>query len=150
MEKSEAKALALELMKKHGLLPEWEFAFSYAKRRFGSCSYRTKTIHLSLELTELNDIEPVRNTILHEIAHALTPKNRHGIMWKKKALEIGCDGKRCYDHHEVATPPPQYKAVCSTCGHAYERHTKVHGERSCSHCSRTFNRDFLLIFVKQY
>lgn len=71
----EAKKMAEEEMKKHGLL-EWSFSFDNAIERFGSCRLTSKKISLSKKLIELNSIERVRNTLLHEIAHALAP---HGL-----------------------------------------------------------------------
>ena len=38
--------------------------------------------------------EEVKNTLLHEIAHALVgPGHRHNRVWRQKAREIGCDAK---------------------------------------------------------
>jgi predicted SprT family Zn-dependent metalloprotease len=53
---------------------------------------------MSRLLVSLNDKREVRETILHEIAHALAgPKVRaHGREWGEIALRIGCNGRRCY------------------------------------------------------
>ena len=72
MNLKDAEELALSLMRKHGL-SHWEFGFDRAKRRFGACNFSKKRISLSKYLTEVNEIEQVRDTILHEIAHALAP-----------------------------------------------------------------------------
>jgi SprT-like family len=97
MDLMEARALALELMKEHGL-EFWYFEFDNAKRRFGICRYNRRTIGLSRNLVLLSNKEQVKDTILHEIAHALVgPGYGHSWVWKRMALEIGCDGNRCYD-----------------------------------------------------
>ena len=87
MDTSEAKELAVSLMCKHALVSKgWSFQFDESVRRFGLCSYRTKTISLSRTLVELNPIEQVRDTILHEVAHALAgPTAKHGTVWKLMA-----------------------------------------------------------------
>jgi predicted SprT family Zn-dependent metalloprotease len=136
----EAKNLAIDLMAKHGILDQgWRFQYDNARRRFGSCSYRTKTISLSKHLVSLNDLENVKDTILHEIAHALTPGHGHDRVWQRKAIEIGCNGKRCYSSFDVQQPESRYIAECSGCGHTHRRHKMTdrlkYGSQSCGRCS---------------
>lgn len=100
MQLVDADNLAMQLMWEHGLDIEsgWGFQFDNARRRFGLCNYRTKTISLSAPLTLLNEEESVRQTLLHEIAHALVPAGEHhGSVWRAKAISIGHSGNRCYD-----------------------------------------------------
>lgn len=82
-------------------LEGWTLTFKRRIQRFrtaGTCYYRRKTITLAPVYVELNSDENVTDTILHEIAHALLPPGAgHGDTWKRKAIEIGCDGKRTYD-----------------------------------------------------
>lgn len=148
MELHKAQELANELMQKHGIKEKgWRFAFDNARRRFGSCKYRPKLITLSKQLTSLNDEYRVKNTILHEIAHALTPGHHHDWVWKAKAREIGCDGDRCYSGEEVATPESKYIAICSGCGTTHKKHRKPTRASSCGHCSGgRFNPTFKLEF----
>merc|ERR1711964_110891 len=38
----------------------------------------------------------IKNTLLHEIAHAIAgQEHHHDKVWKKIALSIGCNGERC-------------------------------------------------------
>lgn len=145
---SEAKALAIELMDKHGLLDlRWSFEFDNAKRRFGCCRYGSKKITLSKELVSLNDTARVTNTILHEIAHALVGHGHgHDSVWKRKALEIGCDGNRCFSSKNTTLVEANYQAVCKKCGHTHNRHRQPQRQTSCGACSNKFDRDNLLIF----
>ncbi|HYO07513.1 MAG TPA: SprT-like domain-containing protein, partial [Tepidisphaeraceae bacterium] len=76
-----ARLLTRSLMNQHGL-SDWRFDFDHARRRFGSCRPRQKLITLSRHLVFLNEEPEVRDTILHEIAHALTPGDGHGRRWK--------------------------------------------------------------------
>mgnify|MGYP003350792872 FL=1 len=136
----EAKQLAETLMYQHGITQQgWRFEFDNAKRRFGVCRYRSKTIGLSKSLTALNEVGRVKNTILHEIAHALVGAGHgHNWVWQRKAIEIGCDGKRCYSGEVTNTPESRYIAICPKCNHTHKRHklscrTK---SSSCGKCSQ--------------
>ena len=146
----EAQTLAIQLMVKHGLLEQnWYFEFDNAKRRFGCCNYRYKRISLSKELVQLNDEARVKNTILHEIAHALVGRGHgHDHVWKAKAREIGCDGNRCYSSETTITPEANYQATCPKCGHVHKRHKRprTNSLQSCGKCSRVFDRTRLLIY----
>lgn len=148
MELKAAESLAIELMNQHGIINDgWYFEFDSAKKRFGSCNYRDKKITLSKPLTELNDEARVKNTILHEIAHALCIGEGHNKIWKAKAKEIGCDGSRCFSSKEVATPESKYIATCSGCNHEHKRDRITKGIRySCQYCDSKFNTNFLLNF----
>jgi SprT-like family protein len=66
-------------------LQRWSLVFRQARSSFGICDGRQKRITISAPLTLLNDIDEVRNTILHEIAHALTTDRGHGRLWKEGA-----------------------------------------------------------------
>jgi predicted SprT family Zn-dependent metalloprotease len=137
MELSKAHDLAIRLMEKHNLIiAGWRFQFDNAKRRFGCCKYRSKMITLSKYLTELNNETRIRNTILHEIAHALTPGQHHNNVWRSKAREIGCDGERCYSALAVEVPKARYVAVCPGCGNTFTKHRirKIINQ-SCGRCS---------------
>src|SRR5688572_16549717 len=102
-----ARDLAHSLLRQHGLHDAgWTFRFDHARRRFGSCRYRAKVVTLSRHLTFLNDEPQVRDTILHEIAHALAGHAAgHGDEWKRMCVTVGANPRRCYDDDEVLSPP---------------------------------------------
>ena len=108
-------------MKQHGLIQTgWVLEFDRAKKRFGFCSERRKVISLSIPLCVLNDIEPVKDTILHEIAHALVGNHQgHNNVWKRKCIEIGAKPERCFDSNDAVMPPMRYSATCKGCGKVY-------------------------------
>lgn len=148
MELFEAQKLAVNLMIQHGL-GDWRFEFDNAKRRFGVCNFRLKKIGLSSHLVKLNDEATVRNTILHEIAHALVGrKHGHNAIWRAKAIEIGCDGERCYSRETTNTPEARYIGTCPN-GHISKRHKKPSHKRliSCGRCCNTFNSDYLITWT---
>lgn len=145
-----AKQLTINLMHHHSLLDKgWSFEFDKAKRRFGCCKHHRKLITLSEPITELNDEAEVKDTILHEIAHALVGVGHgHDRVWKKKAIEIGCDGKRCYDSSVIATPKPNYSAICPGCNREHKRMRRVIRSVSCAYCSNRYDERFKLTFKK--
>ena len=132
MELHKAQELALELMKKHGL-GHWSFRFDHARRRFGCCHLDKRIISLSFRITALNNEEAVRDTILHEIAHALSPMMGHGEIWKAKCMEIGANPSRCYGD-EVATPALAWKGTCPVCGLIIKKSRKPRFKSWHRHC----------------
>ena len=136
MDLIKAQTLANQLIQEHGLKQHgWIFRFDNARRRFGCCKYRPRIITLSKYLTQLNDESKVKDTILHEIAHALTPGHGHDRVWRAKAIQIGCNGQRCYSSRTVATPESKYIAHCSGCNHVHKKHRKPTRTSSCGTCS---------------
>jgi predicted SprT family Zn-dependent metalloprotease len=117
-----ARQLALDLMALHGLV-DWAFRFNGCKQAMGLCVYRRRTIELSIHFVERdNPLEEVRDTILHEIAHALVgPRHGHDKVWKRKCLEIGARPVRC-GHADM--PPGRWQAQCGGCGKRYDRHRR--------------------------
>jgi predicted SprT family Zn-dependent metalloprotease len=138
MELDRAYRLARELMDWHGL-QEWDLLFDYAVSRFGQCSYSQKRIALSKALVELNCEAEVKDTVLHEIAHALTPNAGHGQEWKKVARSIGCSGERCYSISSVIMPKGKYKTMCPNCKKERVCFRKPKRGLACGNCCRQLN-----------
>lgn len=112
MEVKEIEILARRLLAAHGLAERgWRFRFDRAKRRAGCCHYQKKRISLSRHFCTGAPGWEIFNTLLHEIAHALVgPKQNHDRIWRKKAQEIGCDGKVT---HGFTFTQPRYQLGCS-------------------------------------
>ncbi|MDE1977025.1 MAG: SprT-like domain-containing protein, partial [Elusimicrobia bacterium] len=126
----DAASLARQLLDIHGLL-DWRFSFDRSRRRFGVCNWSAKTIGLSRPLTELNDETHVRDTILHEIAHALAGRQAgHGPKWREAAVLVGASPQRCYDR-AVALPPLPLLLRCPNCGISRETARRFKRKRSC-------------------
>jgi len=133
------------LMTAHGLVG-WRFQWDNAARRFGQCRHRDRVISMSRQLAIQRTDGAIRNTMLHEIAHALTPGHGHDAVWRAKAVSIGCDGKRCSD--DKVEVDYKYIARCPN-GHVakkYIRRPKA-TVRSCGTCSPRFNAAYLLRIV---
>ncbi len=81
--------MARRLMEEHGLRG-WSLAFVEAKRRLGDCHFRDRVIRISRTHALEGSNEQIRDTVLHEIAHAIAgPEAGHGPLWKATALRIG-------------------------------------------------------------
>src|SRR5947209_15308840 len=90
----EVQKLAGDLLAAHGL-DGWTFAFNRRKRAMGYCYYGSKTVELSVYFVESNPDAVIRDTLLHEIAHALVgPEHGHDRAWKEKCLELGAKPER--------------------------------------------------------
>ena len=114
----EAQELAIFLMKKH-LLLDWTFNWNNRKSSFGLCSYRKKSIQLSKVLTAVRPEEDVRNTILHEIAHALVGSGHgHNDVWRNMCYRIGmtkvtrCSDFNATEEDKAKVLKPKFVMVC--------------------------------------
>ena len=125
---------------------EWSFCFDRSKVRFGKCDYRRKRISLSGHLVDLNDEQSVRDTILHEIAHALAPGGAgHGAAWRSIALAIGCNGSRCYGN-EVQPRNRSTRIPADSCGRVIYRHRR--SLLACGHCTPVFDSRFAFVWTE--
>jgi predicted SprT family Zn-dependent metalloprotease len=134
-----AERLAHSLLSQHGLA-DWGFAFDHARRRLGSCDYRERRITLSRPLTTLNPEAVVRDTILHEIAHALTPGARHGRAWRAQAAALGAEPRACVRASDIATPPAPYSLVCDLCSLRIDRYRQPRRRALCLRCHQRHQR----------
>ncbi len=118
----EAQRLAQSIMRQHRL-DDWAFAYNRRKRCLGLCRHDEKLIELSIFYVAANDEPSVRDTILHEVAHALAgPAAGHGPRWKAKCVQIGARPERL--DREAAMPTGRWKATCPGCRKQYTRHRK--------------------------
>ncbi len=123
---------ARSLLQQHGL-EDWSIGLDRARRRAGACHYATKTISLSRPLTALHSPEEVRDTILHEVAHALVgPSHGHDAVWRARALAIGCSGSRCVPE-DAPKLEGNWIGVCPQ-GHQQTKHKRPERVVSCSRC----------------
>jgi predicted SprT family Zn-dependent metalloprotease len=142
MEMGEAHRMGTELMARHGLVG-WRLVFDGAKRRAGVCRYAARTIGLSAPLTRLHDPAEVRETLLHEIAHALVgPEHGHDSVWSARARAIGSRAERCVPV-DAPTVTAAWLGVCPS-GHTAERHRRPERVQSCARCSPTFSVEHVL------
>lgn len=142
MRLDEARALAVGLMAEHDL-SGWRLVFDEAKTRAGVCRPDSREIGLSRPLTLLYDREQVRDTVLHEIAHALVgTRHGHDRVWRAAALRIGCSGTRCVSE-DAPRLDGAWVGVCPA-GHRSTAHRRPVRVKSCRQCSAVFDTSALL------
>jgi hypothetical protein len=142
MNVGDAATLARGLLDEHGLR-DWTVVFDRAKRRAGVCRPARKEIGLSGPLTALHPEAEVRDTILHEIAHALVgPRHGHDAVWRATARRIGCSGERCTSADAPAIEG-DWVGLCPV-GHRVTRHRRPERPSSCRACLPSFDAAHLL------
>ena len=156
----EAQTLAIELMTKHNLIEKgWRFKYDNARSRAGVCMHYRKIVGLSKYLTPHMKDEKVKDTILHEIAHALVGSGHgHDRVWQRKAIEIGCNGERCYNprtemhnYEETLAVQSKYTLTCPTCGRKSAVHRKPKRSKACGKCCNgRYNEKHKLILTQNY
>lgn len=145
MEISPALALGRRLLREHGL-EHWTVTTDRAKTRAGVCRFASRTISLSAPLTRLHDEAEVRDTILHEIAHALVgPAHGHDDVWRTKAMMIGCSGERTVPTNAPTVEGP-WRGECPL-GHVATRHRRPTRVLSCSRCRHGFDPEAVITWT---
>lgn len=80
------------------------FKWSKYVKKYSRCAgYNIKEhcIILSPRYVELNERKHVLNSILHEIAHGLTPGHGHGRIWAEVFKKIGGNGQRLASNETI-------------------------------------------------
>lgn len=126
----------------------WRFRFETATARAGICRYKTRTIALSVSYVLRAPWSDIRDTLLHEIAHAIVgPTHAHDAVWQTAARRIGCTAKRCstVNHtmkrwlgecprcrdrwfRQRLTPKMRKRSICPRCRSPIAWRINVHGE----------------------
>lgn len=139
MNLTDAALKARALMNHHGL-GHVPFEFDRGRRRIGCTHYRydgnLEKITLSKHYAELLEEDEIVDTILHEIAHALSPFNEgHGRIWQQNARMIGADPVRC--KAPSARPEGAWKSYCPNCETVSTNtyHRAPLRVKSCGQCS---------------
>lgn len=100
MERAQAAKELRELLDSHNL-QDWKIRINAqsldSKHQFlGMCLYRDKTIVLNAHHIDIHPDVEIRDTIRHEVAHALCSRwDGHGEIWQAKATELGAIPRAC-------------------------------------------------------
>ena len=93
--KEETKKLFDELKEEYNL-NDWKLKFSRAYTTFGQCDYNSKRIIVSEKAIEQTTYKDVKQTLIHEFAHAIVgPSHNHNEVWRKQCIAMGGKGERC-------------------------------------------------------
>lgn len=79
-------------LRKHNLWNAgWRTNFTKVDKYIAACFHNEKRITISIPHLNARSESELKDTILHEIAHALVGFDHgHDLIWKTKALELGC------------------------------------------------------------
>ena len=158
---NQALTLAKKIMSNHPELRYWSVTLNKRKRSFGVCNYTRTQIQLSSILVPVMTDEAIKNTIVHEIAHALCPKHHHDHVWQAKCIELGGNGQRVGGAEKykdgfdglktVQEKLAKYTLSCPCCGKTSHKNRKPVRESSCGICSPIFyNAKFKLVLTQNY
>jgi predicted SprT family Zn-dependent metalloprotease len=152
----EVERHARALMTAHGV-GSLTFEFDRGKRRIGATHFirvgttvLPRRITLSKHFAELLTMEEIRDTMLHEIAHALAGHAAgHGVRWQKEARKLGITPSRC----KAASSAPEraWEGVCQNCGEVRSKfHRAPLRVYMCagSECKGDTNRQRALVWRK--
>jgi predicted SprT family Zn-dependent metalloprotease len=116
--------LADALLAEHSL-QDWTFRVDYARNRLGSCHYAKREITVSRHFASHNDTDAIRETLLHEIAHALAGAGEgHGPKWQREARRLGIRARAT--NSSAVMPPPKWSLQCTHCQQVVaRRHRRV-------------------------
>lgn len=116
----EIRDFAVSKMREHGLYT-WYFEFGNMKRRLGDCTYGIQRIRYSNFYLHLPE-EEWKDTILHEIAHALAgPAAKHGPVWRAMAREVGAKPQRTYKGPLTSSAQHTWELQHAGTGKVYQR-----------------------------
>lgn len=121
MTRNDAYQYATMKLREHGLFDKgWRFNWNRRKRALGLCDYRKKSVELSEIQFQIITGEKAKDTILHEIAHALAGHNaKHGPVWKAWCRQVGANPERAYrpssDEMVQMAHVAKYRITCSKC-----------------------------------
>ena len=140
-----AFSLTRALMDQHGLT-DWQLGADQAKRRAGRCNLGQQVITISVPLARLYDEPMVRETALHEIAHALAgAAHNHDDVWRALALSIGSSGERCIPE-DAPSIDGSWHGSCPA-GHTQTALRRPVRVRCCGQCTRSFSVDHLVAWT---
>lgn len=123
------------------LLDTYTFVLTKRKGVMGLCNYRKRQIALS-EVSLTQEESVIRNTLKHEIAHALCPADNHGNKWKSTFIKLGGDGNRCAVKAVISDNHYKYKVVNILTGQIVARYHR-RPIRDFSKCIVGGNRETL-------
>ena len=138
MNESQVRQITIDLLKQHDLYGKVTLKFGSARSQLGS--YRAgkrngqeiRILTISMAMALLNSEEELRDTVKHEIAHAIAGvRAGHGPEWRTVARQIGANPVRTATR--VHSPEPRYRATC-TCGQSFKRERLAAGKRYCTPC----------------
>lgn len=113
-------------------LHDWIVIVDDTVRAIGRCFSGSRKITLSRRYLYTASDEQIRDTILHEIAHALVGgEHGHDNIWKAKAVELGAKPERC----AAVSTLHKYQLVCPNCSARFQKRSRRSVSKTyCNKC----------------
>ena len=130
-------------------LPYIQYEFDNATKRLGQCQRRGNNYKIKIsqnyfeEYIKNGEEEKIKDTILHEMCHALPNGMNHKSQWQFYANKVnrlfGYNIKRLADSDDVSTKIVQnsanYIIECLNCGHKYYYQRMTSKLKNLNNCS---------------
>jgi predicted SprT family Zn-dependent metalloprotease len=120
----------------------WRYGYCNTKRAIGRCRYNRSGTFKKIEISrhylaiEGQNEDTMKDTVLHEIAHAIDCEIRgysdHSHHWQSVARQVGADPRRTTD--EVISPKGRYTLICPKCGKTIQKYRRPSRASSCAPC----------------
>lgn len=125
----------------------WDYGWHNKKRAWGTCFPSQKKVKLSKFLLTNSEfrLDQWKNTILHEVAHAidweLNGQTDHSKRWKRIAKAIGCNGERC-TRGKYVNKEDVFKHIleCPNCERKVYKH-RMRKNLACGSCCKKYNNN---------
>lgn len=111
----------------------WILKINYHFKGAGICKYAEREVHITA-FRLCQDRHYIKNTILHEIAHILTPGHHHDFRWKQAAIFVGAKPYTSYGPFE----PYRYYKVCPNGCSKRGYHNRIRCNDICAYCDSNF------------
>lgn len=150
MNTPQVMALGRQMLNDHGL-SHVPFVMDRGKRRIGATFFHNGEvvrISFSAHFAALLSESEIRNTILHEIAHARAGHAAgHGPLWKSHARALGIKPERC--SATEARPDTAWEGRCAAGHKTAGQHRAPLRVRSCGQCMPgRFSADHMIEWYK--
>jgi predicted SprT family Zn-dependent metalloprotease len=143
MNRNDVHKMTRTIMNDHGL-QDWKIKLSNSARFAGRCMYGLRTIEISVKIAEHVSDEEIKDTITHEIAHALVGHAAgHGRAWIVQHIALGGSGRERWSNKDATRAMALW---VGTCVNGHEKHRNARSEKmfrvSCGECSQYFDPRF--------
>ena len=138
----QVKDHAADLLERHlntsAPATRWRFRLETATSRAGICRHNTRIIALSVSFVLRAPWDDIRDTLLHEVAHAIVGAGHgHDVVWQAAARRIGCTANRC---STVTHSLKRWMGECRRCRDRWFRQRLTAKVRQRSICPRCRSR----------
>lgn len=136
----DVERFAYRLLKENGLTA-WRVGFNH-NVRFGVCKHDEKAIFISLVGMQYSTPEAIRDTVIHEVAHAVVgPGNGHNAKWVRAAKKLGLENpqrlaseKTGSDVQRKREETAKWRGRCK-CERVFYRHRLTKNVRRTGRCT---------------